>query len=52
MNNHQTTWGVLAAALEAVKYYMGVFGYGEVGFGIWDGENQVGEGHLGEAGGG
>lgn len=50
-NNHQTTYAVLAKALTAVKYYMGVYGYGEVAFGIWDGDNQVGEGSLGAVGG-
>ena len=46
-NNHQQTWGVLGAALEALEDYMRGAGYGQVLFTIVDGPNQVGEGMLG-----
>lgn len=45
-NNHQTTWGVLRAAIVALADNLEVKGYGEVIFTIYDGENLVGEGQL------
>lgn len=49
-NNHQQTWGVLAAAVEALTQYMMTHStYGSVSFGIYDGRNQVGEGTLNAA---
>ena len=46
-NNHQQTWGVLGAALEALDDYMRVRGgYGAAQFTILDGQNEVGVGRL------
>lgn len=47
-NNHQLTWGVLGAALEAVRDYMDHRGhsFGTAYFKIFDGENQTGEGSI------
>lgn len=45
-NNHQTTWGVLRAAILAVADYMESRGYGEAIFNIYDGTNQVGAGQV------
>lgn len=45
-NNHQLTWGVLAAALKAVKQYMEANGYRQAHFDIYDGENMVGKGLI------
>ncbi|KAA6415500.1 MAG: hypothetical protein FRX48_00215 [Lasallia pustulata] len=36
-NNHQTTWGVLAAAVGALQDYMRRFGFGAASFSIADG---------------
>lgn len=47
-NNHQTTWGVLGAAVMALGDYMHSFDvYGAVDFNIWDGSHQVGQGTIG-----
>lgn len=44
-NNHQCTYGVMRAAVEALYDYMKTeHEYGTVNFDIWDGENQVGQG--------
>lgn len=45
-NNHQVTWGVLQAAIEALGDYMDQYGYGSVTFQIYDGQNQVGQGSI------
>ena len=46
-NNHQTTWGVLSAAIDALMDYMGRTGFrGACTFGIHDGSNEVGIGAL------
>ena len=45
-NNHQQTYGVLAAALWALKNYMNRFGAGKVTFSVYDGANQVAEGSI------
>ena len=45
-NNHQTTWGVLRAAILVLADYMEKEGYGEVIFNIYDGKNQVGSGRI------
>lgn len=47
-NNHQTTWGVLGAAVTALFNYMTAGNiYGAVGFRIYDGLNEVGGGQIG-----
>ena len=46
LNNHQTTWGVLGAALEAVRECMSLNGYGGARFSINDGPHEVGAGAL------
>ena len=47
-NNHQLTWGVLAAALGALRDYVVTQNGGGPGtFEIFDGENQVGKGTIG-----
>lgn len=46
-NNHQTTWGVLRAALLALKDYMSHNVYGTAYFTINDGTREVGEGLVG-----
>lgn len=46
-NNHQTTWGVLGAAIEAITDFMGQYGFAGGSFFIYDGGNEVGEGILG-----
>ena len=49
-NNHQVSWGVLGAALEALWDFMGSGGrWGEVEFRILDGGVEVGVGVLGVA---
>lgn len=46
-NNHQTTWGVLGAALLAIGDYMNEHQwFGSVIFSIFDGSNQVGQGSI------
>ena len=48
VNNHQQTWGVLGAAIDAIDEWMNWSGgYGEVTFRIFDGENEVGAGRVG-----
>lgn len=47
VNNHQQTWGVLAAAIAALKDYMSHNYYGGASFSIFDGSNEVGEGTVG-----
>lgn len=45
--NHQQTWGVVGAALMACAQYMIEHDtYGGASFGIFDGQNQVGQGTL------
>ena len=47
-NNHQTTWGVLAAAFLALVDYMANQGtYYAAAFTIFDGKNEVGTGSIG-----
>ena len=46
-NNHQTTYGVLGAAIGAISNYFDQNGYGRATFTIFDGENEVGEGFVG-----
>ena len=46
-NNHQTTWGVLGAAIEAIAGCMDQNGFGGGSFNIFDGGNEVGEGIIG-----
>ena len=48
-NNHHLTWGVLGAALEAVRDYMiqSGHGFGTAYFQIYDGDNQTGQGSIG-----
>ena len=45
-NNHQTTWGVLRAAILALADYMERDGFAQALFNVYDGVNQVGEGVL------
>lgn len=45
--NHQQTWGVLAAAIAALKDYMSHSSYGAASFNIFDGRNEVGQGTIG-----
>lgn len=45
-NNHQQTYGVLAAAIEALKDYMGRNYYGKATFYIYDGFSEVGQGKI------
>ena len=48
-NNHQVTYGVLRAAVAALRDYMAQEGeYGTLVFDIWDGVNQVGRGTIDE----
>lgn len=46
-NNHQLTYGVLGAALDAVGDYMSFNGFCHATFAVYDGVNQVGEGVVG-----
>lgn len=47
-NNHQTTYGVLGAAVEGLSHWMITSGeYGAAHFIIFDGGNEVGQGTLG-----
>lgn len=46
-NNHQQTFGVLAAAINALKDYMSRNYYGRASFHIYDGFNEVGLGTVG-----
>lgn len=46
-DNHQTTWGVLGAAITAVLDCMATNGFGGASFHIYDGENLVGIGRVG-----
>lgn len=47
-NNHQTTYGVLAAALMALWHYMEATGDVErASFAVYDGRNLVGNGWVG-----
>ena len=43
-NNHQLTWGVMGAAIEALANFMTLYGFGAARFGIYDGDNLVGQG--------
>ena len=45
-NNHQLTWGVAGAAVQAMWTFMQQAGAGTLGWQIWDGMNQVGMGGL------
>ena len=46
-NNHQQTYGVLGAAIEALKDYMSQNYFGKAKFWIFDGVNEVGAGTVG-----
>lgn len=46
-NNHQQTYGVLAAAIDALKDYMSRNYYGSASFHIYDGVSEVGLGKVG-----
>ena len=48
-NNHQQTYGVLAAAVEGLSHYFynNQDAFGAVYFYIFDGANEVGQGQLG-----
>lgn len=46
-NNHQQTYGVLAAAIDALMDYMSRNYYGSASFHIYDGVNEVGLGKVG-----
>lgn len=47
-NNHQLTWGVLGAAIDALGDYMhhAVTGPGEGWFTVFDGPNEIGMGTI------
>ena len=46
-NNHQQTWGVLGAAINALEDFMvKKKTFGTVAFEIWDGGNQVARAYL------
>lgn len=45
-NNHQTTYMVLGGAISALHTWMSNNGYTSASFGIFDGENQVGNGVI------
>lgn len=45
-NNHQLTYGVAAAAVQAMVTFMRQAGAGPVSWQIWDGMNWVGRGGL------
>lgn len=48
MNNHQMTFGVVGAAIDAlITFMLNYSSYGKAQFSIFDGENQVGTGTLG-----
>lgn len=48
MNNHQLTWGVMRAAIDAlIGFMLNYASYGKAQFSIFDGENHVGSGTLG-----
>ena len=50
VNNHQLTYGVVRAAVAAVRDYMARDGdYGTLSFEIWDGDSEVGTGLIGYA---
>ena len=46
-NNHQQTWGVLAAAISALQDYMSHAGYGQAAFHVFDGGIEVATGTIG-----
>ena len=46
-NNHQMTWGVLAAAVVALVDYMESSQWGTTTFKLFDGVNEVGVGSIG-----
>lgn len=46
VNNHQLTYGVLAAGLQALQVWTWSEGWGTFKFNVYDGINQVGEGTL------
>lgn len=48
-NNHQLTWTVLGSALVAIGDYFEVNGgWGGLEFVVWDGDNEVAAGRIGE----
>ncbi len=50
-NNHQTTWGVLGAAMKALRNFVGEHGgFDMADFVIYDGENQVAMGTMAPVG--
>ncbi|KAA6408449.1 MAG: hypothetical protein FRX48_07531 [Lasallia pustulata] len=46
-HNHQQTWGVLGAAISALRDYMSNNGYGEASFNVFDGGTEVAAGTIG-----
>ena len=46
-NSHQTSWGVMGAAIQALRDYMSRNGWGAATFHIFDGANEVGAGAIG-----
>ena len=46
-NNHQQTWGVLGAAIGALRDYMSKNGYGQASFYVFDGGTEVAAGIIG-----
>ena len=46
-NNHQQTYGVLAAALSALHDYMSTVSFGPANFNIFDGGIEVAQGAIG-----
>ena len=44
--NHQLTWGVMGAAVEALTNFMVLYGFGPAVFLIYDGGNLVGRAML------
>ena len=45
-NNHQLTWGVAAASVQAMATFMQQAGAGQLTWQIWDGMNRVGMGGI------
>lgn len=45
-NNHQVTWGVMGAAVQAMLSFMLAYGFGQAGFRIYDGGVVVGNGIM------
>lgn len=45
-NNHQITWGIAGAAVQAMATYMQQAGAAPIAWQIWDGMNWVGIGRM------